>query len=264
MTSEYTITQQHRELFHEKGAILLPSVVNDEQLTILQRAADQSLAKSENYFHRLRVWEDDPTLKSFCLDSQAPEIIAQLLETNRVNLFYDQVFTKEPGTAAPTPWHNDLPYWPIRGPGVVTFWLALDHIVADSGALELIAGSHRWDRWFQPFQAALDGGVAGTYPTTDSYFEPLPDFDADRDNLEILRWEMNPGDVIVFHGLTVHGARGNISSSKRRRGYAIRYAGADVRYYHGPANNPRLVNPELHHGDRLDSGQYPVAYMDRR
>ena len=253
------ISNKQMKDFHENGAVLLPAVIDANQLIILQQAADRALRKSQNYFHRLRVWEDDPVLKEFCLSSPAPNIVVQLLNTKSVNLFYDQVFTKEPNSNTPTPWHNDLPYWPIRGMGVMTLWFALDDISIESGPLEFIAGSHRWDKWFQPFQAALDGGDAGAYPTTEDYFEPLPNFDAERDNHNILCWEMKAGDAIAFHAMTVHGAKPNISTKERRRGYAIRYAGDDVRYYDGPANNPRLTNPELKHGDKLDSSQYPAA-----
>lgn len=92
--------------------------------------------------------------------------------------------------------------------------------------MEFIAGPNRWNRWFQPFLAALNGGNRGSYPAIDPEFELLPDFNQIRDSLDILCWEMKAGDAIVFHGLTVHGARGNTSTHNRRRGYAIRYADA--------------------------------------
>ena len=36
--------------------------------------------------------------------------------------------------------------------------------------------------------------------------KPLPDLDAERDAHEFLAWDMEPGDVIAFHALTLHGA----------------------------------------------------------
>ncbi len=67
-------------------------------------------------------------MKHLCIESHLPTVVAGLLNTTQVNFFYDQVFTKEPGSASPTPWHNDQPYWPVRGSGVMTLWLALDDI----------------------------------------------------------------------------------------------------------------------------------------
>ena len=84
-------------------------------------------------------------------------------------------------------------------------------------------------------------------------FEPLPDFDAEREHLDLLCFEMDPGDVIVFHALTVHGARPNCAQ-RRRRGYAVRYTGDDVTYFEGPGTNPRLINASLKPGRSIASG----------
>ena len=37
---------------------------------------------------------------------------------------YDQLFVKEPGTAAGTPWHNDTSYWHIDGQQVCSVWVS--------------------------------------------------------------------------------------------------------------------------------------------
>jgi len=256
---QYPLSNQQRADFSSDGAVVLPALITDHQLESCRVAVDQAMNRSDNYFRRLRAWEDDPQLKSLCCHSHLPAVVAGLLETTQVNLFYDQVFTKEPGSATPTPWHNDQPYWPVRGSAVMTLWLALDKISVDSGPLEFIAGSHRWGRWFQPFVAATDGSAEREY-ASEPYFEPLPDFESQRDQHDILSWELEAGDAIAFHALVVHAAKPNISETRRRRGYAVRYAGADVAYHEGPANNPRLLNPELHHGDPLDSEQYPVVF----
>jgi ectoine hydroxylase-related dioxygenase (phytanoyl-CoA dioxygenase family) len=79
-----------------------------------------------------------------------PPIAAQFFESAKVNLFYDQLFVKEPGTENRTRWHNDLPYWPVRGRQIMSFWVAVDPVTVDSGALEFIRGSHAWDIWYQP------------------------------------------------------------------------------------------------------------------
>ena len=36
-----------------------------------------------------------------------------MMASGSVDFFYDQLFVKEPGTAHPTPWHQDQPYWPV-------------------------------------------------------------------------------------------------------------------------------------------------------
>ena len=80
-------------------------------------------------------------------------MIISILESSfveKVNLFYDQLFAMRPGSDTPTPWHNDLPYWPLTGRQAMTVWLALDRIVEENGALEFIRGSHLWDLQYEP------------------------------------------------------------------------------------------------------------------
>jgi hypothetical protein len=70
--------------------------------------------------------------------------------------------------------------------------------------------------------------------------------------------------LITFHSLTVHSARANNRPDLRRRAYAVRMTGRDVRYYGGKVWNEFIMNPALKTGDPLDSDQYPVLYGPRR
>ena len=258
VSSKYFIDSAAQRSFDKDGVVLIPSFINMSTVQRMRLAIDRALVHSANYFDRVRIWEDDPDCAWYCLESAAPALAAELLKTSKVNLFFDQVFTKEPGAPA-TPWHNDQPFWPVRGWPVITIWLALDEITADSGSLEFIAGSHLWNLWFQPFEDGPDGSSKGIYELNPEY-QPLPDFDAERGRYRISSWSMNPGDAIAFHALTVHGAHANSHSQKSRRGYAVRYTGKETTYHQGLGVNPQLLNDELSLGDHLDSKQYPVAF----
>jgi len=58
--------------------------------------------------------------------------------------------------------------------------------------------------------------------------------------------------------MTVHGAGGNQMSTRRRRGYTIRYVGDDVTYDPRIGVSEPLLCDALATGDRLDSQQYPI------
>jgi len=120
-----------------------------------------------------------------------------------------------------------MPYWPIKGSQVVSIWVPVDRATPDNGVVTYVRGSHLWGRSFRP-QAFGKSGNANAYQ--DSPFEPIPDIDANRDQYELLSWSLDPGDVLVHLGVTVHGATGNRTSNSRRRALAIRYTGDDVRY----------------------------------
>jgi ectoine hydroxylase-related dioxygenase (phytanoyl-CoA dioxygenase family) len=72
----------------------------------------------------------------------------QLMGSREVRFFYDQMFVKDPGTDAPTPWHQDLSFWPIRGEQISSFWIPLDPVSRESSGLMYVRGSHRWPQRF--------------------------------------------------------------------------------------------------------------------
>ncbi len=61
---------------------------------------------------------------------------------DKVWFFYDQLLVKEPNTAEPTPWHQDGPYWPLRGEQVMSIWVPFDHATRETGVVTYVKGSH--------------------------------------------------------------------------------------------------------------------------
>ena len=58
--------------------------------------------------------------------------------------------------------------------------------------------------------------------------EPTPDIKVTRVYNKNVGWELAPGDALLFHGLRVQCAGGNLRTDVRRRGYAVRHTGEDV------------------------------------
>jgi ectoine hydroxylase-related dioxygenase (phytanoyl-CoA dioxygenase family) len=165
-------------------------------------------------------------------DSPLAEAAARLMGARQVRFFYDQMFVKEPGSVAPTPWHQDLPYWPLRGDQICGLWCPLDSVDLDSGAVEYVRGSHLGGRWYRPRHF---GGASGY---DDASGEPMPDIDVTVDARDRLSWAMEPGDAIAFHGLVVHGAGGNRNAQRRRRAVSLRWMGDDAVFDDRPGTYP--------------------------
>lgn len=264
------IDPQQREAFERDGALLLPGLIGSAWLDRLAAAIERDIASPGPCYHGYRVegggrfhgnmrcWEGDPDFADYCQHSVLPEAAAALLGVDEVRLYYDQLFIKEPETAAPTRWHNDQPYWPVRGWPILSFWLALDPVTRKSGALEFLRGSHRWGKWFQPEPFAPGGSAYARNPE----YVDIPDIDAQRGDHDILTWELEPGDVIAFHALTVHGGPAN-QSPGRRRGYTVRYCGPGMTYYAGPGTSPFLRDDALAGGAPLSGPRYPVVWRSR-
>ncbi|MFQ5983877.1 MAG: phytanoyl-CoA dioxygenase family protein [Woeseiaceae bacterium] len=169
-----------------------------------------------------------------------------------MNCFFDQLFVKEPGCEVPTPWHHDLPYWPLRGNQICSIWAPFDPVTSLSSGLEFIRGSHRWPQNFKP-QAITKGAI----DAEESGLEDMPDIEAHRDEYDIVSWDMAPGDLLLFHGRVVHGAGGNASVDTRRRAISTRWAGDDIRWDPRPGTLRLLWEPDLQPGAPLGGTIFP-------
>ena len=267
----YTVSSADIETYHRDGAMVLRGVLAKPWLDRLADAIERDIAAPGPYYHgyepedgqgrfhgNLRVWENDPEFRALCFESGLPAIAQQLFGSTKINLLYDQLFVKEPGTVNRTRWHNDQPYWPVSGSQVASFWFSPDPVTDETGALEFVRGSHKWERWFQPESFGDVSKSARSRYERNPDYEIMPDVEADRAAYDIVSWELEPGDLYVFQGLTVHGAGGNQRGDVRRRGYTVRYTGDDAVYDARPGTSVPLRNPTKITGDPMDSETNPV------
>lgn len=265
MLATIPVTDEQVETFRRDGVALIRGALSPDEVARLQAACDRVIArptalgadltptgKQGKFFGDYFVWRQDPDYRWLAFDSALPRIAQRLMGSRKVNLIWDHVLVKEPHTNVETPWHHDQPYAWCDGAQNCSFWVSLDHVTADSGAVEYIRGSHRWGRWFQ----AVSFNPTRKYENEE--FEPMPDIEAARNEHDIVCYETQPGDVVVQHLLTVHHAPGN-STSRRRRAVAVRYAGDDATYAVRRRNPPLPVSIELKHGDPLDSEIFPAV-----
>lgn len=264
------ITEDERAAYAADGVVPLRGVIDDRWLEVLAEGIERDIADPGPWFHgyipdngvgrfhgNVRLWETDEAMGRFCLGGPLPALAQQFFRSDKVNLLYDQLFVKEPGTENRTRWHNDLPYWPVRGRQIMSFWVALDPVTVDSGALEFVRGSHDWDVWYQPETFGKTTGH-GDYERNPDYVD-IPDIEASRADYDIVTWDLEPGDVYAFHAMTVHGAAGNSRRDVRRRGYTVRYTGDDAVYDTRPGTNANLRSEDHGDGDPLDGDRYPVV-----
>jgi ectoine hydroxylase-related dioxygenase (phytanoyl-CoA dioxygenase family) len=256
--------------YDEDGAVCLRGAISTEWIERLRAAIDADIAnpgpmKRINTpagqpglsFLDLQLWQRHEGCRAFVLESPAAAIVAGLMKTREVVFYHDRLQVREPGTAEHTAWHHDQPYYPIDGEQVVSLWLPLDKMSREV-CVEYVRGSHRWGRWFQP--RIVRQGVVEPQ-VDDPRFEPLPDIEAERDRHEFLSWDVEPGDVIAFHALTLHGATGRGLSQQRRRAWETRWCGDDVRYADrvGPIV-PQLEGHGLVPGDPLRCAMFPKVW----
>ena len=178
------------------------------------------------------------------------------MQSDTVRIFHEHVLVKEPGTTQKTPWHHDQPYYCVNGSQLCSLWIPLDN-VAQSVCPEFIVGSHKWGKLFLPTKFS---GIQ--YEREGDQLAVMPDIDNTRDDYDIVSWDLEPGDCIAFHYLTVHGAPENLSGD-RRRAFSARLMGDDAVYAErGGEISPPFPGLEtrLKAGMAMDAEEFPVVY----
>ena len=240
-----------RQFFDTNTVELLQEIAEENILNPSPMAIDASQGGTGRFFGDTFVWAHHPHLKEFVWHSPAADMAKEILQSNKINVIFDQFLIKDPGTSTPPLWHHDQTYWPVAGSQVATMWIALDPVTNATGAVEYIKGSHKWGKRFK----------AVSFKDKDMYKEDLPevpDIAANRDKYEYIQYEMEAGDCTIHHGLALHGAPGNSSQTQKRRAYIIRWAGDDVTYDPRPNLQPMLRDPGIKVGDPLDCELFPV------
>jgi ectoine hydroxylase-related dioxygenase (phytanoyl-CoA dioxygenase family) len=196
-------------------------------------------------------WTRIPEFADAIHSSPVAAVAADLMGSDSVQMFHDHVLVKEPGTSMATPWHQDAPYYFVEGQQTVSFWSPLDSVT--DATLRCVAGSHKWPRDVLPTrwaseQAFFDQGD----------YMPVPD--PDQEGMRVIEFAMEPGDAVAFHYRTLHGARGNQSTS-RRRAFSVRLVGDDARYVERPGRtSPPFPGHDMVPGQRLREDWFPVIW----
>jgi ectoine hydroxylase-related dioxygenase (phytanoyl-CoA dioxygenase family) len=251
------ITEQDRRTYHEDGVVVLRGMFDRDWVGRMHEACvrvahdrtmrgkDHTKPGDAGFFRtNLFMWVHDADFRDFVFESPAAQIAGELMGVDRVHFFYDQLFLKDAGTQAATYWHQDLPFWPVRGNHIPSIWLALTDVTPEESALEHIAGSHKWGKFYSPELSDVGKTLA------QETLEKCPDFGAQRHDprLRFVRPSFEAGDVVVHHPLTVHGSGGNYSNNRRRVALSTRWFGEDCYWDRRPktmiieGEEPALAN----------------------
>ncbi len=265
MAAGFEITDEHIRAYEEDGVVCLRGAIDSAWIETIRTGVEKDLAEpgpyveiytTENdpgyFFNDFYMWRYVPELERFAFEGPCAELAGKLIGASRVNLFDDHVFVKEAGTLALTNWHQDLPYMAVDGQ-MCSNWIPLFGM-GEELCVEFIRGSHKWNRWFAPIDSLADGSHY-----LGNVFERVPEIEANRDDYDIVFWEMEPGDVLFFHGLTLHQGRANPTMNQTRRSLTHRWLSDKSRFVlrDPPAEFPKYPT-DLKTGDSFDlDPQFP-------
>jgi ectoine hydroxylase-related dioxygenase (phytanoyl-CoA dioxygenase family) len=232
----FQLLQSQVDSFQADGAVVLRQLLRPHEVELLKQGIDENLAHPSPrakvastrddpgfFLEDFCCWQENPYYRRVIFESALGEVGARLMQSRCARLYHDHMLTKEPGTRARTPWHQDQPYYNIAGRQNCSFWIPVDP-VERAATLEFVGGSHRGP-WLMP-RSFMDA-EAKWFP--EGSLQDLPDIEADRRRYRILGWALEPGDAVCFHMLTLHTSAG-VSAGRRRRVFSVRLLGDDVRH----------------------------------
>ncbi len=278
------ITTEEIADFHRDGAVLLKNVLAREWVDLLREGTDAAIELPDVMSENLGTLRVDqfpaakaPALRRIVDESPLAEIAGRALG-GAVRFYMDQLFFKPEGLFLPTPWHQDTCYYNLAGDHLIRSWVSPDSVPREV-SLEVVRGSHLWNVTYSPLagrdpdedadaRAMLESARPGepmlgidAYDdwnyfsgVRDNSLPKVPDIEAHRNSYDILGWDYEPGDVILFHGHILHAAGGNVVSEKPRRAHASLWAGTDVRYLHRAGQV--IPDPRALYEHKPKSGQF--------
>jgi phytanoyl-CoA hydroxylase len=201
----------------------------------------------------VNVWEAEPAFRRHLANEKIVRMIAQLMGTDTVRVWHDQVQIKPPLNGGPTVWHQDYPYWPVlTPPDLVSAWVALEDATVENGCMSMVRRSHKW--------GAYKGGTIGNAEDHSPNYDPA--FLPEGEKVEVVPCPVPAGSVVFHHCMTWHGAPPN-RSERNRPAIAVHYMPGHTRY------EPRGEHLIGHHievapGEVLKGRAFPTVMEDGR
>ena len=253
--------------FQRDGAVCVRQLFTPDEVALLARGIEANLAAPSprakvasgpddpgRFFEDFCNWRDIAEYERFIFNTPLAALAQGLMQSHTVRLYHDHLLVKEPGTRQKTPWHQDQPYYNVEGWQNVSFWIPVDP-VSRASTLEFVAGSHQGP-WLMP----------RTFMTQQAKWFPegsladLPDIEQHREDFPILGWDLQPGDLVCFHMLSLHASAG-VDGAHRRRVFSVRFLGDDMTH----APRPWVTSPpfpgladELPAGQAMDHPLFPL------
>ncbi len=174
----------------------------------------------KRYPRMAQMHRSDDTSLQWLIDPRIDQVMTALLGRSPYAV-QTMLYFKPPGSRGQA-LHQDNFYLKADPGTCVAAWMALDRVDEANGCLEVVPGSHRWP--------ILCTEKADTKVSFTDVTVPLPSTG------NAVPVEMEPGDVLFFHGALVHGSNPNVTTDRFRRALIGHYIEGDAervaQYYH--------------------------------
>jgi hypothetical protein len=213
---EFEYTEPLRRRFERDGFLIFPAFLTTEGLARCQRECDALLERR----HPDRPAEmiisahvRDRWLFELACEPKLLDIVEAHIGPN-ILLWSTHLLCKPPGAGRSIPWHQDAPYFHLRGICPPTLWIAFDDIDEDNGGLAVLPGMH----------------THGLFPTVDSGrtdFEKELAIEGIAPGIDPVYYHLRAGQLAMHHPRMPHWSPPN-RSNRWRRVVTASYINADA------------------------------------
>lgn len=210
------LSPQQIEAFNQDGFIIVRSLFDAEETSLLRRAMEEDpdirghaldRPDAEGSATRITLWNRaSDSIYGLAARSARMVDTMEALLGGEVYHYQSKLTAKDPYVGGAWEWHQDYGYWYHNGclfPLLVSCMIALDKTTRENGCLQIIKGSNRMGR--------IDH-----VPLTKGQNEADPARVAQAlAQLELVHCELDPGDGLFFHCNTLHRSDQNRSPDRR-------------------------------------------------
>ncbi|MEX0285866.1 MAG: phytanoyl-CoA dioxygenase family protein [Paracoccaceae bacterium] len=177
---------------------------------------DNGLPQPLNTYKRINAHCVMPLVYHMAMNPRVLDVVEGILGPN-ILIYSGEFFIKEAHTKHIVSMHQDLTYWGLGATeGLVTAWIALSPATRASGCMDFVAGTHKNE--ILPHMDTFD---------ENNLLSRGQEVEVDVAEDDKTSIELQPGQMSLHHGLTVHGSGPN-TSDDRRIGCVIRFCRPDV------------------------------------
>jgi len=257
-TGDPVVAPELVDEFRDQGYVIVPGLLSSDELdrygalvtdAVGIRTATDTVPLAEksryqqSFLQCMNLWEDFPDIRPLTFHPRLGRAAAELLGVDAVRLWHDQALYKQAGGRVTDP-HQDHPYWPVKETASVTAWIPFDGSTIESGAMAYLPGSH----------------TAGLRKFVNIFFGEPHDILGDPEvaGIDPVFVEVPKGSVAFHHGLTVHLAGPNKTSSDRAVHTIIYIPDGSTRGY--PFPHFAVDRSGIEVGEVIDGDVTPVVW----
>ncbi len=260
------LTLLMQEKYNKNGFFLGERIISDSKVKELQNEIvrvinnQNNLQENQPLFLKdmgssgrsvwqiVNIHQASYSFKELVMSPLLGEIAAELLGSDEVRLWHDQIQYKPSANGGINSWHQDSPYWPCISPGnAVTAWIALDDVTEDNGCMRMIPGSHQWGDAI----SFLNHEIKDFYHPPEKYQNHV---------MHVQCCPVPKGHVHFHHGYTFHGSGDNVSGS-HRRALAIHYIGDKTTFNSAGGEHPCKPFIQSKDGEKVIGDAFPIVFQ---